>query len=146
MMTWSTWAPSSESSRNSSKPKTSMVVQQNRPFARRPDQILAIIDILIVSQKRINNHLDYYALLQINYNNNHMNLELIKKHYCYLAFLLNPDKNSTSLRSSLTPTRIALAFCFVASDLVKNLSFDNKLNFYSKGFTAGDFNTTGMKS
>lgn len=58
------------------------------------DQILAIIDTLIAGDKRINNqHLDYYAILQIPSNQTH-DSELIANQYRRLALLLNPQKNN----------------------------------------------------
>jgi hypothetical protein len=108
-----------------------VLAQETDPLLDGPDQILAVVDVLIASQKRINNHPDYYALLQINYNNNnHKNLELIKKHYRRLAFLLHPDKNPFAFAEAAF--RLVAEAWAVLSDPVKKLSFDNELNFYSK--------------
>lgn len=68
----------------------------------RSDQILAVADVLLASQRRVNNHLDWYALLQLphpppnpspndpNANSNHY---LLKCHYRRLSLLLHPDRN-----------------------------------------------------
>ncbi|KAH7848077.1 hypothetical protein Vadar_033566 [Vaccinium darrowii] len=109
----------------------SVLAQETDPLLDGPDQILAVVDVLIASQKRINNQLNYYAVLQINYNNHHhKNLELIKKHYRRLAFLLHPDKNPFAFAEEAF--RLVIEAWEVLSDPVKKLSFDSKLNFYSK--------------
>ncbi|KAH7865693.1 hypothetical protein Vadar_009952 [Vaccinium darrowii] len=126
-ITWSTWAPSSIAEKlpqakdfNGSSVFVALA-QETDLLLDGPDQILVVIDVLVASQKRINNHLT----TTLSFKSTTKNLELIKKHYCRLSFLLNPNKNSASL---LPPHRGVGG----ALDLVKKLSFDNKLNFYAK--------------
>ncbi|KAJ6798610.1 uncharacterized protein M6B38_210095 [Iris pallida] len=76
----------------------------------RADQILAIADVLLTSQDhRVNNHADWYSLLNLphpnpnpnlnNQNNDHLSPApadftiLLKRHYRRLALLLHPDRN-----------------------------------------------------
>ncbi|KAJ6995622.1 hypothetical protein NC653_012462 [Populus alba x Populus x berolinensis] len=53
--------------------------------------ILAVADVLLSAEKRINNHHDWYSILQISQRTH--DSELIKKQYRRLALLLHPDKN-----------------------------------------------------
>ncbi|KAH7862056.1 hypothetical protein Vadar_034223 [Vaccinium darrowii] len=75
------------------------------------------IDKKLLQAKDFNGSLDFAVLAQetdplLNgpeQINNHKNLELIKKHYCCLAFLLHPDKNRF--------TFVDAAFCLVTEAL-----------------------------
>ncbi|KAF7139211.1 hypothetical protein RHSIM_Rhsim07G0211600 [Rhododendron simsii] len=106
-----------------------VLAQETDSLLDGPDQILAVVDVLIASQKRINNHPDYYALLQVDHRHR-SDLDLVKKHYRRLAFLLHPDKNRFAFSDAAF--RLVAEAWAVLSDSVKKLSFDNELNFYSK--------------
>ncbi|KAH7837725.1 hypothetical protein Vadar_017253 [Vaccinium darrowii] len=126
VMMWSTWAPSLKSPRNSSKPKTSTDLatspswpKKTNPLLDGLDQILAVIDILSCPRNVL--------------TTTSTTTPSSKSTTITTTRTSSSSRNTTAaLPSSSTPTRIAPAFCFVASDLVKKLSFDNKLNFYSK--------------
>uniref|UniRef100_A0A7N1A448 J domain-containing protein n=1 Tax=Kalanchoe fedtschenkoi TaxID=63787 RepID=A0A7N1A448_KALFE len=69
-----------------------ILAQENDPLLEGSDQILAISEVLISSEKRINDrHNDWYSILQIDRRSD--DLDLIKKQYRRLALLLHPDKN-----------------------------------------------------
>uniref|UniRef100_A0A7N0UQJ7 J domain-containing protein n=1 Tax=Kalanchoe fedtschenkoi TaxID=63787 RepID=A0A7N0UQJ7_KALFE len=66
--------------------------QENDPLLEGSDQILAVSEVLISSEKRVNkHHNDWYSILQIDRRSD--DLDLIKKQYRRLALLLHPDKN-----------------------------------------------------
>ncbi|KAL5992668.1 hypothetical protein ACLOJK_013587 [Asimina triloba] len=68
--------------------------QQSDPTLDGPEQIIAIADVLIASQKRINNHMDWYAILQLDPQSDTARLDdSLKKQYHKLVRLLHPDNN-----------------------------------------------------
>ncbi|XP_077249873.1 uncharacterized protein LOC143889513 [Tasmannia lanceolata] len=71
--------------------KFALQAQDHDPLLEGIDQILTIADVLLAAEKRINNHLDWYAILQLNPTSN--DLEIMKRHYRRLVLLLHPDKN-----------------------------------------------------
>ncbi|PWA82727.1 DnaJ domain-containing protein [Artemisia annua] len=68
-----------------------LLAQETEPLLDGSDQILAIVDVLIASDKKINNHIDWYAILQLDSRRNED--DVIKRQYRRLALLLHPDKN-----------------------------------------------------
>ncbi|KAG9141337.1 hypothetical protein Leryth_001798 [Lithospermum erythrorhizon] len=64
--------------------------REANPQVISPYQILAIVDTLMASEKRINNNLDWYSILQIQPTHD---TEAIATQYRRLAVLLNPQKN-----------------------------------------------------
>ncbi|CAN0927596.1 Protein HLJ1 [Linum grandiflorum] len=69
-----------------------VLAQETDPLLEGSDQILAVADVLLSSDKKINNsHHDWYSILQLDPRTN--DFDLIKKQYRRLALLLHPDKN-----------------------------------------------------
>ncbi|XP_047328074.1 chaperone protein DnaJ 1-like [Impatiens glandulifera] len=100
-----------------------VLAQENDPILDGSDQILAVADVLMASQKKVNNHPDWYAILQVNRRSD--DLELIKRQYRRLTLLLHPDKNSFPFADS--------AFHLVSdawkllSDVQKKSIYDNEI-------------------
>ncbi|GFY96086.1 chaperone DnaJ-domain superfamily protein [Actinidia rufa] len=69
-----------------------ILAQETEPLLDGSDQILTVADVLLASQRRVNNHHDWYAVLQVDRRSSD-DLDLVKKQYRRLAFLLHPDKN-----------------------------------------------------
>ncbi|GAB2224229.1 hypothetical protein Droror1_Dr00004981 [Drosera rotundifolia] len=69
------------------------LAQDNDPLLEGTDQILAVAEVLIAGDRKINNNtqLDYYAILGLDRRTS--DLDLIKRSYRRLALLLHPDKN-----------------------------------------------------
>nr|XP_010926363.2 uncharacterized protein LOC105048670 [Elaeis guineensis] len=57
------------------------------------DQILAVADVLLASQRRVNNHVDWYAVLQLPSSPDDREPSAVKLAYRRLALLLHPDRN-----------------------------------------------------
>ncbi|XP_042496801.1 uncharacterized protein LOC122075726 [Macadamia integrifolia] len=102
--------------------------QKADPFLDGIEQILAIVDVLLAAEKRINNHLDWYAILQIGCQSN--DLELIKKKYRKLALLLHPDKNKSAFADDAF--KLVVDAWAVLSNPSKKPLYDNELNLFSK--------------
>ncbi|KAJ4966175.1 hypothetical protein NE237_018024 [Protea cynaroides] len=92
------------------------------------DQILAIVDVLLAAEKRINNHFDWYAILQLGSQSN--DLELIKRKYRRLALLLHPDKNKSVFADNAF--KLVVDAWAVLSNPSKKTLYDNELNLFSK--------------
>ncbi|CAM8983313.1 unnamed protein product [Rhodiola kirilowii] len=112
-----------------------ILAQENEPLIEGSDQILAVSEVLISSEKRVNNHShDWYSILQIDRKSD--DLDLIRKQYRRLALLLHPDKNNFPFADH--------AFKLVAdawatlSDPAKKSQFDQLLiPFPMEDLTAG---------
>ena len=50
-----------------------LLAQETEPLLDGSDQILAIVDVLIASDKKINNQIDWYAILQLDSRRNEDN-------------------------------------------------------------------------
>ncbi|PSS19599.1 DnaJ protein like [Actinidia chinensis var. chinensis] len=106
-----------------------VLAQETEPLLDGSDQILAVADVLLAAQRRVNNHHDWYAVLQVERRSSD-DLDLIKKQYRRLAFLLHPDKNKFAFAD--VAFRIVAEAWAVISDPGKKLIFDNELNLFSK--------------
>ncbi|KAK7301108.1 hypothetical protein RJT34_11968 [Clitoria ternatea] len=106
----------------------SILAQETEPLLEGSDQILAIVDVLLAADKRVNNHPDWYTVLGVDRRSDE--LDLIKKHYRRLALLLHPDKNRFAFADH--------AFKLVAdawnllSDPIKKSVYDKELSFFSR--------------
>ncbi|XP_030542752.1 chaperone protein DnaJ-like [Rhodamnia argentea] len=105
-----------------------VLAQETEPLLEGSDQILAIVEVLLATEKRVNNHHDWYAILQIGPRSDEH--DLIKRQYRRLALLLHPDKNKYPYADQ--------AFRFVAgawavlSDPGKKSLYDKEFNLFSK--------------
>ncbi|XP_062101773.1 uncharacterized protein LOC133807449 [Humulus lupulus] len=105
-----------------------VLAQETEPLLDGSDQILAIVDVLLASERRINNHHDWYAILQVDSRSD--DHDLIKKQYRRLALLLHPDKNRYSFADQSFKL-VAQAWA-VLSDPAKKSLYDNELILFSR--------------
>ncbi|XP_059279626.1 uncharacterized protein LOC132033623 [Lycium ferocissimum] len=105
-----------------------LLAQETEPLLEGPDQILAIAEVLLASTKRINNHHDWYSILQIQGRTE--DSELIKKQYRRFALLLHPDKNKYPSADSAFGL-VADAWA-VLSDPTKKGLYDNELSLFTR--------------
>lgn len=105
-----------------------ILAQETEPLLEGSDQILAIIDVLIASEKRVNNNPDWYSILQIDRRSD--DLDLIKKQYRRLALLLHPDKSRFHFADHAFKL-VADAWA-VLSDPVKKSHYDKDLSFFAR--------------
>ena len=94
-----------------------ILAQETEPLLDGSDQILAIIDILLAAEKRMNNHHNWYSILQLDRRSNDQ--ELIKKQYRKLTLLLHPDKKKFPIADQAFKL-VADAWA-VLNDTAKNL-------------------------
>lgn len=104
-----------------------ILAQEADPFLDGTDQILAVSDVLIASEKRINNHHDWYAILQVDRRSE--DLDLIKKQYRRLALLLHPDKNKLAFADHAF--RLVSDAWAVLSDERRKSLYDNELSMFA---------------
>lgn len=106
-----------------------LLAQETDPLLDGSDQILAVIDVLLAADKRINNNnLDWYSILQIERRSD--DLDLIKKQYRRLALLLHPDKNGLPYADHAFKL-VADAWA-VLSDPIKKAHYDKVFSFFSR--------------
>lgn len=105
-----------------------LLAQETEPLLDGSDQILAVVDVLIAAEKRINNQPDWYAILQLDGRSN--DDELIKRQYRRLALLLHPDKNKFPFADAAFKL-VADAWALL-SDVTKKSAYDNKLFAFTK--------------
>ncbi|KAI3866440.1 hypothetical protein MKX03_000533 [Papaver bracteatum] len=106
---------------------------ESDPSLEGVDQILAVSDVLLAADKRINNHMNWYAILQLVDNRgNPMNndFEMIKKQYRKLALLLHPDKNKSVFAENAF--KLVCDAWTVLSDPAKKNLYDNELSLFFK--------------
>lgn len=91
------------------------------------DQIVAAADVLLASQRRINDNLNWYSILQLDPFSSLDDLELpcVKRAYRRLALLLNPQKNN-SPSAALAFQLVMDAWNFL-SDPSKKGPFDQEI-------------------
>ncbi|KAF5740152.1 putative dnajc14 protein [Tripterygium wilfordii] len=105
-----------------------VLAQETEPLLEGSDQILAISDVLTAAEKRVNNHHDWYSILQLD--GRAADNELMRKQYRRLALLLHPDKNKFAYADQ--------AFKFVSdawavlSDSSKKMLYDSEMSLFSK--------------
>ncbi|KAL6176809.1 hypothetical protein ACLB2K_053442 [Fragaria x ananassa] len=110
-----------------------ILAQETEPLIDGSDQILAVVDVLLAADKRVNNHHDWYAILQLDRRSD--DLDLIKKSYRRLALLLHPDKNKYAFADHAF--RLVADAWAVLSDPTRKPVFDTELNLYSPVDLAG---------
>ncbi|XP_071728758.1 uncharacterized protein [Rutidosis leptorrhynchoides] len=100
-----------------------LLAQETEPLLDGSDQILAVVDVLIASDKRINNKLNWYAIFQIDPNTHRNDDDLIKRQYRRLALLLHPDKNKFPFAD--TAFKLISDAWAVLSDSNRKSAYDN---------------------
>ncbi|WOL18712.1 hypothetical protein Cni_G27509 [Canna indica] len=60
------------------------------------DEVIATANVLLAGQRQINNHVDWYWVLQLlpQFPTNPTDPITVKRQYCRLALLVNPDRTS----------------------------------------------------
>ncbi|XP_028777722.1 uncharacterized protein LOC114734289 [Neltuma alba] len=104
-----------------------ILAQETEPLLEGSDQILAVIDVLLAADNRLNNHLDWYSILQVDRRSD--DTDLIKKQYRRLALLLHPDKNRFS-HADHAFKLVAEAWATL-SDPAKKSLYDKELGSFS---------------
>ncbi|KAK7321267.1 hypothetical protein VNO77_31742 [Canavalia gladiata] len=105
-----------------------ILAQETEPLLEGSDQILAIVDVLLAADKRVNNHPDWYAVLQVDRRSDAV--DLIKKQYRRLALLLHPDKSRFPFADHAFKL-VADAWALL-SDPIKKSIYDKDLSFFSR--------------
>nr|GMD99548.1 DnaJ -like protein subfamily B member 5 [Ipomoea batatas] len=105
-----------------------LLAQETEPLLEGSDQILAVAEVLLASTRKINNHQDWYSILQIG--NRTDDAEQIKKQYRRFALLLHPDKNKYMYADAAFGL-VADAWA-VLSDPTKKSLYDNEMSLYTK--------------
>ncbi|KAF7140985.1 hypothetical protein RHSIM_Rhsim06G0072000 [Rhododendron simsii] len=118
-----------------------ILAQEADPFLDGTDQILAVADVMIASEKRINNHRDWYAVLQLDRCSD--DIDLIKKQYRRLALLLHPDKNKFPFADAAF--RLVADSWAVLSDPRRKSLYDNELSMLGKVDLVGSRSDGGFQ-
>ncbi|GMH00252.1 hypothetical protein Nepgr_002091 [Nepenthes gracilis] len=105
-----------------------VLAQETEPLLEGSDQILAISDVFLASEKRINNQYDWYSILGVERRTE--DADLIKKNYRRLALLLHPDKNK--FPHSDAAFKLVSDAWSVLSDQSKKSLYDNELSLFSR--------------
>ncbi|KAF3447241.1 hypothetical protein FNV43_RR12421 [Rhamnella rubrinervis] len=106
-----------------------VLAQETEPLLDGSDQILAVVDVLLASERRINNHHDWYGILQVDPRSD-ADIDVIKKQYRRLALLLHPDKNKYAMADQAFKL-VAHAWA-VLSDPIKRPLYDKELNRFPR--------------
>ncbi|PWA42470.1 DnaJ domain-containing protein [Artemisia annua] len=101
-----------------------LLAQETDSLLEGSDQITAIVDVLIAANQQINNHHNYYNILQIE-NNRYNDQDRINQQYHRLAILLHPDNNKFS--SAGTAFKLVHDAWDILSHPVKKSTYDNRL-------------------
>ncbi|KAK8684068.1 hypothetical protein V6N13_040105 [Hibiscus sabdariffa] len=115
-----------------------ILAQETEPLLEGSDQILAVADVLLAADKKINNHHDWYLILQVDRRSE--DNDFIKKQYRRLALLLHPDKNKFPFADHAF--KIVADAWAVLSNTAKKSQYDRELGF----FTRIDFSSSGDRS
>lgn len=99
--------------------------QESNPNSEPSAQILAVVDTLFAGEKRINNHHDLYAILQLPPSTH--DWEIIAANYRRLALLLNPHMNNFPFADQAF--RFVLEAWSVLSNPSRKSVYDNEINF-----------------
>ncbi|KAM1091442.1 hypothetical protein ACFX13_019223 [Malus domestica] len=105
-----------------------ILAQETEPLLEGSDQILAVVDVLLAADKRVNNHPDWYAVLLSDHRSD--DLDHIKKSYRRLALLLHPDKNKCAYAEHAF--KLVADAWVVLSDPAKKQIYDNELGPFSR--------------
>ncbi|KAL4331861.1 hypothetical protein GQ457_07G024170 [Hibiscus cannabinus] len=105
-----------------------ILAQETEPLLDGSDQILAIADVILAAEKRINNHQDWYSILQIDGRSD--DNDLIKKQYRRLALLLHPDKNKFPFADHAFKL-VADAWALLSNSLKKSV-YDKELSLFTR--------------
>ncbi|XP_073053073.1 uncharacterized protein [Primulina eburnea] len=106
-----------------------ILAQETEPLLEGSEQILAVSEVLLASDKGVNNHIDWYSVLQVPPQRTH-DFELIKKQYRRLCLLLHPDKNKLPFSDSAF--RLVSDAWAVVSDPAKKAVYDGELTRFTK--------------
>ncbi|KAK8930535.1 hypothetical protein KSP39_PZI016986 [Platanthera zijinensis] len=103
---------------------------ESDPLLDDVDQILAVVDVLLASQRRINNQPDWYSILQLPHPSSTSSASVdhgidIKIKYRHLALLLDPNRNKF-LYADAALRAVSEAYAFL-SDPAKKSLFDAEL-------------------
>uniref|UniRef100_A0A2P2JYL0 Uncharacterized protein MANES_02G145200 n=1 Tax=Rhizophora mucronata TaxID=61149 RepID=A0A2P2JYL0_RHIMU len=104
-----------------------ILAQETEPLLEGSEQILAVAEVLLSSEKRINNKHDWYSILQLEHRSDD---DAVKKQYRRLALLLHPDKNKFPFADQAFKL-VADAWA-VLSDFERKSLYDNELGLFSK--------------
>ncbi|KAK3030740.1 hypothetical protein RJ639_036544 [Escallonia herrerae] len=106
-----------------------VLAQETEPLLDGSDQILAVVDVLLAAEKRINNnHLDWYGILQLDRRTE--DLEIVKKQYRRLALLLHPDKNKFPFADAAF--KLVADSWAILSNQTRKSSYDVEVNMFTK--------------
>lgn len=105
-----------------------VLAQETEPLLDGSDQILAVAEVLLASERRIGQQHDWYSILQIAQRTD--DSETIKKQYRKLALLLHPDKNKFPFADSAF--RLVADAWNVLSDSNKKSLFDSDFSVFTK--------------
>ncbi|KAM7518509.1 hypothetical protein LguiB_017471 [Lonicera macranthoides] len=105
-----------------------ILAQETEPLLDGSDQILAVVDVLLAAEKRINNYHDWYSILQLD--RRYDDLDLIKRQYRRLALLLHPDKNKFPFSDAAF--KLVADSWNVLSDPSKKSMYDNEFTRFAK--------------
>ncbi|XP_068643005.1 uncharacterized protein [Aristolochia californica] len=109
------------------------------------DQIVAVADVLLAAEKRVNNHYDWYAVLKLDASSGSaVDLDTIKKKYRKLALLLHPDKNKNAGADSAF--KLVADAWSVLSDPTKRTLYDKERKIALRFGSAGRERPTRAQS
>ncbi|KAE9595986.1 hypothetical protein Lal_00030449 [Lupinus albus] len=106
--------------------KFAILAQEFDPLIEGPNRILAIIDVLLASEKRVKNHHDWYAILGVDHRSN--DIDPMKRQYYRLALLLHPDKSRFPFAKEAF--NLIVEAWNVLSDSVKKSEFDKDYSYF----------------